>query len=143
MPTVWLQAVVVVCAYVAYKSLDDVSLYAHDALQFGEVRAAHTSTVSMWMRPPAAVLAGWIADRFGVSRLTVLCFGLLAASSAVFAAGLLHPGMVFAFFVTLVATSAAVFALRGLYFALMEEGRVPLGDTGTAVAAHHRGTDLF
>jgi len=133
MPTVWLQAVVVVCAYVGYKALDDISLYAHVALDFDEVEAARVSTVSMWVRPPAAIAAGLIADRFGVTRATIVSFIVLGIASSVIAMGVLGPGMMVAFITTLIATSAALFALRGLYFAIMEEGRVPFGDTGTAV----------
>ena len=133
MPTVWLQAIVVVCAYVGYKGLDDVSLYAHDVLDFDEVQAARVGTLSMWVRPFAAIAAGLLADRFGVARLTMVSLLILGIGSAVIAAGAFRPGMTVFFFATLIATSAAVFALRGLYYAMMEEGRVPFGDTGSAV----------
>lgn len=133
MPTVWLQAIIVLCAYVGYKGLDDVSLYAHEALGFNEVNAAKTSTVSMWVRPFAAVAAGLIADRFGVAKSTTVSFLCLLVGCLVIALGLLRPGMMVAFFVTLIGTSAALFALRGLYYAIMEEGHVPVAGTGTAV----------
>ena len=35
--------------------------------------------------------------------------------------------------ITIVSTGLGVFALRGLYFAIMEEGNIPLAVTGTAV----------
>ena len=133
MPSVWLQAIVVVCAYVGYKGLDDVSLYAREVLGFDEVQAAQVGTISMWVRPVAAIAAGLIADRFGVAKMMTLCFVVTAIGSSVIATGMLQPGMIAFFFATLVATSAAVFALRGLYFAMMEEGRVPFGVTGSAV----------
>ena len=133
MPTVWLQAIVVVCAYVGYKGLDDVSLYAHDVLEFDEVQAARVGTLSMWVRPFAAIVAGLLADRFGVARMTILSLLVFGIGSAVIAAGVFRPGMTVFFFAILIATSAAVFALRGLYYAMMEEGRVPFGDTGSAV----------
>ena len=133
MPTVWLQAIVVICAYIGYKGLDDVSLYAHDVLGFDEVQAAGVGTLSMWVRPFAAIAAGLLADRLGVARLTMASLLIFGIGSAVIAAGTFRPGMTVFFFATLVATSAAVFALRGLYYAMMEEGRVPFGDTGSAV----------
>jgi len=133
MPTVWLQAIVVVCAYVGYKGLDDVSLYAHDVLDFDEVQAARVGTLSMWVRPFAAILAGLLADRFGVARMTMLSLLAFGIGSGAIAAGAFRPGMTVFFFATMIATSAAVFALRGLYYAMMEEGRVPFGDTGSAV----------
>ena len=133
MPTVWLQAIVVVCAYVGYKGLDDVSLYAHEVLEFDEVQAASVGTLSMWVRPFAAIAAGLLADRFGVARMTMLSLLVFGIGSAVIAVGVFRPGMTVFFFATLIATSAAVFALRGLYYAMMESGRVPFGDTGSAV----------
>lgn len=133
MPTVWLQAIVVVCAYVGYKGLDDVSLYAHDVLGFDEIQAAHVGTLSMWVRPFAAISAGLLADRLGVARMTIFSLLILGLGSAVIAAGGFRPGVSVFFFATLITTSAAVFALRGLYYAMMEEGRVPFGDTGSAV----------
>ncbi len=133
MPTVWLQAIVVVFAYVGYKGLDDVSLYAHEVLGFDEIQAASTGTLSMWVRPFAAIAAGLLADRCGVTRMTQLSLLVFGIGSAVIALGLIRPGLSGLFFATLIGTSAAVFALRGLYFAMMEAGRVPFGDTGTAV----------
>ena len=133
LPSVWLQAVIVVCAYVAYKGLDDVSLYAKEVLGYDEVSSAYTSTVSMWVRPVAAIAAGLIADRTRVSLMTSLSFGIVMIGCGMLAAGLLQPDRKASFFVTLIATSAAVFALRGLYFAIMQEGNIPLAYTGTAV----------
>ena len=133
MPTVWLQAIVVVCAYVGYKGLDDVSLYAKEVLEFDEVQAAGVGTLSMWVRPFAAVAAGLLADRVGVARMTILSLLVLAIGSAVIAVGAFRPGVTVFFFATLISTSAAVFALRGLYYAMMEAGRVPFRDTGCAV----------
>ena len=133
MPTVWLQGIAVICAYIGYKGLDDVSLYAHDVLGFDEVQAAGVGTLSMWVRPFAAIAAGLLADRFGVARLTMASLLIFGIGTAVIAAGTFRPGVTVFFFATLIATSAGVFALRGLYYAMMEEGRVPFGDTGSAV----------
>ena len=133
MPVLWLQAVMIVCAYVAYKGLDDLSLYAKEVLQFDEVSAAYTSTVSMWIRPVAAVVAGLIADRTRVSLMMSISFAMLAIGCGVIASDFLRPGMTTAFFAAMIATSVAVFALRSLYFALMQEGHVPYRYTGTAV----------
>ncbi|EMI18680.1 Major facilitator superfamily MFS-1 [Rhodopirellula maiorica SM1] len=133
MPTVALQAVIIVCAYVGYKGLDDISLYAREVLGYDEVAAAHTSTVSMWIRPVAAIMAGIIADRSRISSVTALSFLVVALGCSAIALGVFKPGMNVFFFGTIIATSAAVFALRGLYFAIMQEGDVPFHYTGTAV----------
>ena len=87
----------------------------------------------MWVRPFAAVAAGVVADRFGVAKSTIVCFLVLLIGCLVIASGVLRPGMLVTFFITLIGTSGALFALRGLYYAIMEEGRVPWADTGAAV----------
>ncbi|GAA4455040.1 MFS transporter [Novipirellula rosea] len=133
MPAVALQAVIIVCAYVGYKGLDDISLYAREVLGYDEVAAAHTSTMSMWIRPVAAIAAGIVADRSRISRITALSFLVVAIGCGSIAFGVFKPGMNAVFFGTIIATSAAVFALRGLYFAIMQEGNVPFHYTGTAV----------
>uniref|UniRef100_UPI00356A0AD4 MFS transporter n=1 Tax=Novipirellula sp. TaxID=2795430 RepID=UPI00356A0AD4 len=133
MPAVAVQALIIVCAYVGYKGLDDVSLYAREVLEYDEVAAAHTSTVSMWVRPIAAIAAGIIADRTRISRITALSFLILALGCGAIALGWFKPGMNAVFFGVIIVTSAAVFALRGLYFAIMQEGHVPIRYTGTAV----------
>ena len=63
MRTVWLQALIILCAYVAYKSTDDFSLYARDAFGYNELEAAKIATLSFWMRPIAAVAVGFLADK--------------------------------------------------------------------------------
>ena len=133
MPTVWLQAIIIICAYVGYKVTDDFSLYAKDVLQVNEVEAARVGTYSLWMRPLAAIAAGFLADRFSAGKMTVISFVLLIAGSAVLASNALTSTMYVPYILTIICASLGIFALRGLYFAIMEEGKVPLAYTGSAV----------
>ncbi len=133
MPTVWFQAAIVLCAYVGYKSTDDFSLYARDAFGYDDVAAAKIGTLSLWVRPFAAIAAGFIADRVGVSRTTAWSFALMVLGSLAIAAGTPYLGVQWLLLVTVVGTSAGVMALRGIYFALFGEARVPLAFTGSAV----------
>jgi MFS family permease len=133
LPTVWLQALIIICAYVGYKGTDDFSLYARDVMGFGEVKSARTGTISLWVRPFGAIIAGFLADRFGASRMTVVSFGLILVGSVLLASGLIRMGSFWQFYFTLIGASAGIHALRGLYFAIMAEGKVPLAYTGSAV----------
>jgi sugar phosphate permease len=85
------------------------------------------------MRPVAAVGAGLLGDRFLVSRMTVISFAVLLTSDVAFALLTPKPGLAWLLVSNLLIGSGAVFALRGLYFALFEEARVPAAVTGTAV----------
>jgi len=133
MPAVWLQAAIILCAYVGFRSTDDFSLYASEVLGLNDVDAARFGTISLWVRPVAAVTAGYLADRFGAGRLTLASFILIAAGSATLASGTISEGLYLLFTLTIVCTSLGIFALRGLYFAIMKEGRIPLAFTGSAV----------
>lgn len=133
MPTVWLQAVIIICAYVGFKATDDFSLYAKEVLQVDEVEAARVGTYSLWMRPLAAIAAGILADRFSAGIMTAVSFALLIAGSAVLASTLMSESMYVPYILTMVCASLGIFALRGLYYAIMEEGNVPLAYTGSAV----------
>ncbi|MCA9231463.1 MAG: hypothetical protein KDA57_12485, partial [Planctomycetales bacterium] len=123
----------IICAYVGYKATDDFSLYANEVLQVNEVESARVGTYSLWMRPLAAIGAGLLADRFGAGKMTALSFALLIAGSAVLASSILTGSMFFSYIFTIVCVSLGIFALRGLYYAIMEEGQVPLAYTGSAV----------
>jgi sugar phosphate permease len=132
-PAVWWQALIVLCAYVGYKVTDDFSLYASDALNFNDVKAAQVGTISFWMRPFAALLAGYLGDKFWHSGVISGFFGLMLAGSLVLAnASFLH----FTFVLTalnIAALSLGIYGLRGLYFALLQEAHLPMSITGSAV----------
>lgn len=133
LPTVWLQALIILCAYVGYKCTDDFSLYASDAFGYDDVAAAKIGTISFWVRPFAAMGAGLLGDRIGASRVLIGSFALLILGSLVIALGGVVPGILWMLFVTIAGTSAGIYALRGLYFAIFEDANVPLVFTGSAV----------
>lgn len=133
MPVIWLQATIIVCAYVGYKATDDFSLYAQDVLKFDEVKAAGVGTVSLWMRPIVAVLAGLIADRLSASKMIVFSFTFMLIGGLVIGSGSLSEGIFWYFLITIITISIGIYALRGLYFAIMGEGKIPLRLTGTTV----------
>ena len=70
MPSVWLQAAIILCAYVGFKGIDDLSLYANQVIGLDELNAARAGVVSLWIRPVAAIGAGYLADRIGAPTMT-------------------------------------------------------------------------
>ena len=131
--TVWLQAIIVVCAYSAYKGLDYYSLYAVDLLDMNEVSAAYFVSGASYLRAVSAIAAGLVVDRFSASKVIILLFGLLV--TGYFILSFLIPNinnfpMIFS---NIIVTFIAVYGLRGVYFALLEESRISANLTGTAV----------
>jgi sugar phosphate permease len=133
MPAVWLQAVVVMCAYVGYKGFDNYALFAVEGYGLDEVEAARIVAIGSWMRPVAAIGAGFLGDRFTISRMTVIAFVLLLASDLFFAINSPLPATAWILLANTLIACSAIFGLRGLYFALFEEAKVPAAVTGTAV----------
>jgi sugar phosphate permease len=133
LPRVWLQAVIVVCAYVGYKGIDNYSLFAVQGYGMNELEGARVSAVSAWVRPFAAIGAGWLGDKISSSRVSALCFALLVGSYAWLALATPRPSAAWVLYANVLITCLAVFGLRGVYFALFQEASVPLAATGTAV----------
>ena len=132
-PTIWLQAIIVLCAYVGYKATDDFSLYVSDAFGYDDVAAAHIGTISFWVRPLAAIGAGFLADWIRSSQVINIGFGLMFLGSAAIGVGILNPDTYLALVFTIVTTSTGIYALRGIYFALLQESKIPLIFTGSAI----------
>ena len=132
-PAVWLQTVILVCAYTSYKAFDQYALFAVRGHGIDELDAATIVTAGAWTRPVAALVLGLLGDRFGVSRMAAVCFFILIGSHAFFAFTGAAMGMFSMILVNTVVTGIAIFGLRSLYFALLEEGQVPMAITGTAI----------
>ncbi len=130
-PIVWAQAGVIVCAYSAYKGLDNYSLYAVQVLGMNEIEAARFSTWGAYLRPVAALAAGLLADRYSALRSIGVLFAALVACYAPLS--LLGADGLTLIYLNIFASFLAVFALRGVYFALLEENRTPVRVTGAAV----------
>jgi len=132
-PIIWMQAAVVVCAYCTYKAVDYYSLYLVEVLGMDEVEGARLVSWGAYIRPFAALFAGWVADRFDATRSIAVFFFILAIVYA--ALSVLMPESIGhgAVYMNLGVSLFAVFALRGIYFALLQETRTPKHITGAAV----------
>lgn len=132
MPAVWMQGIIIICAYVGYKITDDYSLYANQVLGMDEIAAAGVGTAAMWMRPLFAVIAGILADRFRGANIVILSFLFMGFGSLMIYLGFFEQ-LTWVSLIILASTLVGVYGIRGIYFALMQESAVPLAATGTAV----------
>ena len=133
-PLIWAQAGIIICAYCGYKGLDNYSLYAVQVLGMNEIDAAKFATYGAYVRPVACVIAGLIADRFDSARSIVVLFIALVASYSVLAGAATDTTSLTVIYANVFVTFFAVFSLRGIYYALLEETRTPPPLTGASVA---------
>ena len=129
-PLVWAQAAVIICAYCGYKGLDNYSLYAVQVLGMNEVEGAQLSAYGAYIRPAAAVAAGFLADRWSASKTIGASFVVLLFTYAMLSFALPDgPGLA-VIYANIFVSFFAVFALRGVYFALLQENKTPAYYTG-------------
>ena len=129
--SVYLQAGVVICAYCGYKSLDNYGVYAVQVLRMTPLEAAELTTYASYIRPVAAIAAGLLADRWRPSKLIALLFACGGSAFFVMSGDAVAGSMLLMANVAI--TFIAVYALRGIYFSLVEESGLDSRDTGTAV----------
>jgi sugar phosphate permease len=130
---VWPQMLIVLSAYVAYKGVDNYVLYAVQGYGLDEVQGSTVGGMSSWVRPVAAVGAGFLADRWRPSRVIFASFALLLCGYAVFVVLQPRPDLYWLLVSNILISSLAVFALHAIYFALIAESGIPLRVTGTAI----------
>ncbi len=132
LPMVWLIAIIIMTAYTGLWGAIFFTPYATEVYALGVVMGGAIGTGKLWLAPFAAIAAGFIADKIGTARTVLGSFILMASGFLLF--GLLPgaPGLVPLLLINVVFISGAVYALRGIYFALLEQGGIPLAVTGTA-----------
>ena len=132
-PIVWAMAGIIICAYCGYKGLDNLSLYAVQVLGMNEVEGARLFAYASYIRPVAAIAAGILADRFIASRTIGLTFIVLVISFGLLSIALPASGWLPIIYANIIVSFFAVFAIRGIYYALLQETRTPQHLTGTTV----------
>ena len=129
---VWAFAGIIFCAYALYLGSFDLPAYAEKTFDISKSNAAIIGTIRDWLRPIMALLAGILADKFtgvrtifGSFIVLLICYGSI---------GFLNDSnTIYLFWLQLVGIASAVFGLRGIYFALLEELEFPIADTGKVV----------
>lgn len=132
-PAVWLVAIIIMSAYTAANVWGFATPYATNVMGMSTSLAALLASAGLWIAPLSAGAVSLFADRVGSSRIILIAFVILAGCCAAF---ILMPGsasLVLPFVIVLVVANLAISALRALYFALMEEGGIPIIVTGSAV----------
>ncbi|MRH99990.1 MFS transporter [Kriegella sp. EG-1] len=133
LPAVRLLMVIILCAYVGYKITDILSQYANEVMLYNQVKSGQLGTFLQFLRPAIGILVGLIIDRFRISLCLVYSFAIAVFGGLLFAFGFIEPTRITMFMLSVIVVAIGVYAARALYFAVMEEGQIPLIYTGTAV----------
>lgn len=132
-PEVWLMIVVLFCGYMLYWAHYYFSGYLTVNRDISAVNAGVVTVTVLWMRPIGGFGGGFLADRFGKSR--VLSIAMFATAGLLVLLALIPLGDSFTWLVyaTVVLAGLLMYVIRGVYWSLLEDCRVPIAAAGIAI----------
>ncbi|KWO55629.1 MFS transporter [Burkholderia territorii] len=132
-PELWLVAAIVFCGYQVFWATYSFSAYLHEG-NFGlsATAAGFITTLKLWMRPVGGIGGGFLGDR--VSKVSVLFWALLLAALSLVGLIAAPPHSPQAMLIVLVLfIGILTYAIRGLYWSLLDDCRVPTRCAGLAI----------
>jgi len=130
---VWLLMIIILCAYYGYKMTDLFSQYAEQVMGYNKIEAAKVGTYLLYMRPIIGITIGLLADKTRASLWIVIGFLLMTLTSLIFYLGIIDDTKILLFVLSIGTMAIGVYSARVLYFATLEEAKIPLAVTGTAI----------
>jgi MFS family permease len=130
-PELWLVTAIVFCGYHIFWATYSFSDYLQGS-GMTAVMAGTITTIKLWMRPIGGIGGGWLGDRF--SNVSVLIVAMLLASLGVFGL-IVFPALnsLGLLIVTVIFIGLMTYAIRGLYWAILDTCDIPLRITGLAI----------
>jgi len=131
--SVWLISFIILCAYMGYKITDVYSLYASEVMLFDEINAARVGALQQYLRPIVCISVAFFTDKNGNINNILIGFFVMMLGSILFASGLIRVSMNMLFFISLTIVATGTYAIRGLYFSVLKDGKIPYILSGTAI----------
>ena len=131
--SVWLISFIILCAYMGYKITDVYSLYASEVMLFDEINAARVGALQQYLRTIVCISVAFFTDKNGNINNILIGFFVMMLGSILFASGLIKVSMNMLFFISLIIVATGTYAIRGLYFSILKDGKIPYILSGTAI----------
>ena len=134
MPAVWLLSAVIFCNYACFIAQTNLTPYMTTFFGVSVSLSAVLAAVRIYgLQTLGGPIGGYISDKTG-SRIKVViaCFVLLAISMGLFAFLPPSPALIWIVVANMLVFGASLFAMRGIYFALVDESGIPENMTGIA-----------
>ena len=135
-PAVWIIAIVVLSCYSVYIGSTYLTPYMTEILGLSATAAGAIAIAKSYcLQFVAAPVGGAVADKLGsISFVVACCFVIIVAALAGFAFLPASPSVLIIAIVLMLLFSAGIFAMRGIYFATLDEcQKVPRSLMGTAI----------
>ncbi|MPQ66691.1 MULTISPECIES: MFS transporter [unclassified Pseudomonas] len=130
-PELWLVTAIVFCGYHIFWATYSFSDYLQGS-GMTAVMAGTITTIKLWMRPIGGLGGGYLGDKF--SNISVLILALLLATLGILGL-IVFPalGSIGVLVATVIFIGLMTYAIRGLYWAILDTCKIPLRITGLAI----------
>lgn len=131
-PEVWLVALVILCGYQLFWATYSFSAFLQEGHGMTAVTAGFITVAKLWMRPIGGIGAGILGDKFGKENILAMSLGGATIGVMVF---VLFPQLNSMYFLLGIVLLIGVltYAIRGLYWAILDNCNIPLHVTGLAI----------
>lgn len=135
MPNLWLLGIVVFSAASIYASYSYITPYLTEFFGLSASIVVFLGLIRIYgMAVMGGLLSGFIADKIGsnikvilfISIVPIICFSGFMLIPA-------DPAYLTIFIIFMLATGLSLFMIRGIYFAVIDELKIPLAISGTAM----------
>jgi predicted MFS family arabinose efflux permease len=135
MPVVWLIAVIVLTNYSVYIGTTYLTPYVTEILGATVAISALLAIVRNYvLQFLGGPVGGFIADKTGsTTKIVAYCFAISLVCMVIFFAMPGKPSLITLLVINMIVLAASLFAMRGIYFATMEEVNIPAALTGSVV----------
>jgi sugar phosphate permease len=129
----WLVTAIVFCGFHFFYATYSFSDYLEKGgMGLSATAAGVITTIKLWMRPVGGIGGGWLGDRFSRLRMLTLAM-VLAALGMIGLITLPSLKIVPLMAVLVIFIGLMTYAIRGLYWAILDDCNVPLRITGLAI----------
>lgn len=131
-PELWMVAAVIFCGYQLFWATYSFSAFMQEGYEITAVTAGFITVAKLWMRPIGGVGAGFLGDKYG--KENILAVALMGASLGLITM-IVFPQLSSVYFLLAVVLLIGVltYAIRGLYWAILDDCNIPMHVTGLAI----------
>jgi MFS family permease len=132
-PELWLVTAIVFCGYQVFWATYSFAPYLQEGgFGLSAVAAGMITTLKLWMRPVGGIGGGFLGDRFSKVNILILALVLAAFSLIVL---VVSPGFRnnVSLVILVLFIGVLTYAIRGLYWALLDDCNVPPRISGLAI----------
>lgn len=131
-PELWMVAAVIFCGYQLFWATYSFSSFMQLGYEVSAVTAGFITVAKLWMRPIGGIGAGFLGDKYGKENILAIA---LAGSSLGLVVMIVFPQLNTIYFLLAIVLLIGVltYAIRGLYWAILDDCDIPLQVTGLAI----------